>query len=87
MLGELASLGGEVDGAAAPDFDVAIAGHALDGGGDGRRSNVKLLGQARADGGLLFFEHFPNSFEVIFLRNAGSIPLQRALRIMRNWTS
>jgi len=75
-LRDAASLGGELDGSAALDFDVAIASHALDGSGDRGRGDVKLFGQTRADGSLLLFEHFPNGLEVIFLRNAGSIPVQ-----------
>lgn len=63
--------------AVALDFDVTIASHAFEGGSNGGRSNVKLLGEPGADGNLLFLAHFQDGLEVIFLRNAGFIAAQR----------
>ena len=77
VLGDFAAFGGEQDLATALNFDVAVARHAFDGGGDGGRSDVEFLGQASADGELVFLAHFPNGLEVIFLRNAGFIAAQR----------
>ena len=71
-----AALGGEKNTSTPLNIDVAIASHALDGGGDGRRGDVELLGEASADGHLVFFQHFPNGFEVVFARNAGFVALQ-----------
>ena len=77
VLRKFAALRGELDGAATLDFDMAVAGHAFDGGSHGGGGDVKFFGEPGADRGLLFFEHFPNRFEVIFLRNAGFIAAQR----------
>ena len=76
MLGNFAALGGEKNTSTPLNFDVAIASHALDGGGDRRRGDVELFGEASADGHLVFFQHFPNGFEVVFARNAGFVALQ-----------
>jgi hypothetical protein len=83
MLGDFAALGGEKNATAALNFDVTIAGHALESGGDGRRSDVELLGEASADGQLVFFEHLPDGFEVVFARDAGFVALQGDSRKMR----
>lgn len=56
--------------------EMPIAGHALNGGSDCRGRNVEFFGEPGADGDLLFLEHFPNGFEVIFLRDAGFIAAQ-----------
>jgi len=76
MLGNFAALGGEKNTSTPLNFDVAIASHALDGGGDGRPGDVELLGEAGTDGHLVFFQHSPNGFEVVFARNAGFVVLQ-----------
>ena len=77
MLGNFAAFGGEMDLAAAMDFDVAVAGHAFEGCSDGGRSDCELFGEAGADGNLVVLDHFPNGLEVIFLRNTGFIAAQR----------
>ena len=79
MLCEFAALGGELDSAPALNFDVAVASHAFDCGGDRGWSDVQFFGETRADGSLLLLEHFPNGFEVIFLRDAGFIAAQKRL--------
>ena len=76
MLGDFAALGGEKNASTALNFDVTIACHAFEGGGDGWRSDVELFSEASADGHLVFFEHFPDGFEVVFARNAGFVALQ-----------
>src|ERR1700758_5161748 len=84
-LGNFAALGSEKDLASALDFDVAIASHALDGGGDGGRSDVELFGETSADGDLIFLAHLPDGLEVVFLRNAGLLSAQRVSVETRDW--
>lgn len=55
MLGDFAPLGGEKNASITLDFDVTIACHAFEGGGDGGRSDFKLFGETSADGHLVFF--------------------------------
>ena len=76
MLSNSAALGGEENASTALNFDMAIASHALDGSSDGRRSDVEFLGEASADGHRIFFQHFPDGFEVVFARNAGLVALE-----------
>ena len=75
-LRKFASLGGKEDMPSTLYRDVAIARHALHSGRDGWRGHVEFLSEPRADGYLLLLEHFPNRFEVIFLRNAGFVAAQ-----------
>src|SRR6266852_4132398 len=87
-LGKLASLARKVDAAEAVHAHMPIAGHALQGCGDRGRGHVEFFSEACADGRLVLFEHLPDGFEVIFLRNAGLIPPQNnllnSLRLPRN---
>ncbi len=83
MLGDFAALGGEENVSTALHFDVPIASHALNGGGNGRRSDFELFGESSADGHLVFFQHFPDGFEVVFARNAGFVALQGVSQNMR----
>jgi len=80
VLGDFAALGGEKNPSTAFDLDVAIASHALDRCSNRRWSDVKFFGQTGADGHVVFFEHFPNGFKVIFSRNAGFVALQGVSR-------
>jgi len=48
-----------------------VAAHTLERGSDGWRSYAKLFGQSRADWWLALFKKLPDSFEVIFLGDAG----------------
>lgn len=75
-LGKFAPLRGQQNVSATLYRDVPIAGHAFNGGSDSGRGNVKLFGEAGADGDLLFLQHFPNGFEVIFLRDASFVAAQ-----------
>ena len=47
VLGDSLPLHGKNDAAVSPDVQVTRAGHALEGGGDGRRRDAKVFGQAR----------------------------------------
>lgn len=69
--------GGEKDVATSFNGDVAVANHALDGGGDSGRSNVELFGEVSTDRDCVRLAHLPDDLEVIFLRNAGFIAAQR----------
>jgi hypothetical protein len=84
VLSYLAALCSQQNLAAALDFDMSITRHALDRSGDRGRSNVKFFGKARADGKLVLLAHFPNGFEVIFLRDAGLFAAQRISDTIRN---
>jgi hypothetical protein len=75
-VSEAAAFGSEKDASTTAHLDVTIAGHALESGGDGGRSDVEFFGEAGADGDLVFLKHFPNGLEVIFLRNTGFIAAQ-----------
>jgi len=57
--------------------DEALA-NAPKGGRDG-----EFFREARADGRLPFFEHFPNRFQIIFARYAGLLPLHTSLCLLR----
>src|SRR5258705_3352340 len=78
-LGKLAALARKVDAAEAVHAHMAVAGHALQGCGDRGPGYVEFFGEACADGRLVLFEHLPNGFEVVFLRNAGLMPPQNNL--------
>jgi hypothetical protein len=84
VLGDFAAFFREKNCSAALNFDMAVAGHALDGSGDGRRSDGEFLGQAGADGSLIFLRHFPDGFEVVFLRDAGFFAAQRVSDLFRS---
>ncbi len=71
VLRNAASLGSEANAAIAADAEIIVAGHALQRGRDSGRSDVKLLGEARADRRLFFFEHLPDRFQIIFLGDTG----------------
>ena len=70
-FGNGAAFAREIDMAVASDRDEIIAAHTLERGSDGGRSYAKFFGQSRADGRLALFEELPDSFEVIFLGDAG----------------
>ena len=70
-FGNGAAFAREIDMAVASDRDEIIAAHTLERGSDGWRSYAKLFGQSRADWWLALFEELPDSFEVIFLGDAG----------------
>lgn len=76
MLGDFAAFGGEKNASAALDFDVAIAGHALERSSDCGWGDSKLFGETGANGHLVLFKHFPDGLEVILPRNAGFVTLQ-----------
>src|SRR6267378_2261577 len=78
-LGKLPPLARKIDAAEAVYAHMTIAGHALQGCRDCGRGYVEFFGEACADGRLVLFEHLPDGFEVIFLRNAGLIPPQNHL--------
>ena len=73
---DFAALGGKLDVAGAANAEVAAARHTFQGGGDGGRRNAEIFGKPRADGRLLFLDELPDSFEVIFLGDAGFFAAQ-----------
>ena len=83
-LREFTPLSGEQNFAAPLHFDVTVASHALNGGGNRGGSDVEFLGKAGTDGNLIFLVHLPNGFEVIFLRNASLIATQRNSEQFKN---
>src|SRR5881394_1080617 len=82
-LGELAALAGKIDTAGAIDADQIVTGEAFECSSDGGRRDGEFFGEARADGRLPFFEHFPNRFQIIFARYAGLLPLHTSLCLLR----
>ena len=82
-LGELAALAGEVDAAGTIDANEVVAREAFERSGDSGRCDGELFRETRTDGGLPFFEHFPNCFQIIFARYAGLLPLHTSLCLLR----
>ena len=82
VLGDSLPLHGKNDAAVAPDVQVTGAGHALEGGSDGRRRDAQIFGQARTDRGLLLLHELPDGLQIIFLGNAGLFAAQDAPRKM-----
>src|ERR1700674_550853 len=76
VLRDLAAFARQIDSAAPLHANVPIPGHALQCGSHCWWCDIQLFGQARADGCLIFLKHFPNGFEVIFLRHAGLLASQ-----------
>src|SRR5712692_8290407 len=77
MFCTLAALLRQVDSPAALHAHVTVARHALQGGSHGGRSHFQFLGEPRADGHLVLFQHFPDGLQVIFLRYACFFSPQR----------
>ena len=71
VFGDGAALAREVDATAAIDASEIVASHALEGSGDGGGTDIEFFCKTGADGRLLLLEHFPDGFEVVFLRYAG----------------
>lgn len=74
-FGKLAAFTRKIDAAGAIDFHKIVTRKALQRSRNGGRSDAEFFGKARADGGLPFFEHFPDRFEIVFARDAGLLPL------------
>jgi len=82
-FGKLAALAGKIDASGAIDANQIVAREAFERGGDSGRRDAEFFGEARADGRLPFFEHFPNCFQIIFARYAGLLPLHTSLCLLR----
>ena len=79
MFGTRPATGGEFNGAVAPHAQLAVASHALEGCGHGRRSNLQILGEPGADrGGFFFLDDVPDRLQVIFLGYTRTLSLQGA---------
>ena len=63
---------------APPDLDVAAAAHPLDGLRDGRRRDLHVLGQARADHRLAAARQVVDGGQVVLDRGGGALPRARA---------
>jgi hypothetical protein len=71
VFGDGAAFASEADLTVAGNGDKVVAAHAFERGGNCGRSYAQFFSEARADGRLAFLEEFPDSFEVVFLRDAG----------------
>jgi hypothetical protein len=76
MVRDLLPFWRKVDAAAAANAKVAAASHALQRSGYRGRSDAEILGEARGNGYLFLLDKLPDSFEVVFLRNAGFFAAQ-----------
>ena len=79
-LGDLPAFFAEIDAAGALDFHEAVARHALERRGYRWRRDIQFFGEARADRRLIFFEHFPDGLQIIFLGYAGFLAFQECSR-------
>src|SRR5260370_36246190 len=68
-----------MDARAGLQAEVAVARHALQRGGNCRGSILQFFGEPRANGHLVLFQHFPDGFQIIFLRYACFFSPQRNL--------
>src|SRR5436309_13113481 len=76
MVRSLAAFLRQLDSPAAFHAYVAIARHALQCRGHGGRGHGQLLGEPRADGPVVLFQHFPDWLQIVFLRYAGFFSTQ-----------
>src|SRR6266403_1625566 len=77
VFGNLSAFLRQVDLPAALHAHMSVARHALQRGGHRGRSNFQFLGEPRADGRVVLFQHLPNRLQIIFLRYACLFSPQR----------
>src|SRR6267378_6656312 len=77
VFGKLSAFLRQVDPPAALNAHVSVAHHAFQGGGHRGRCNFQFLGEPRADGRVVLFQHLPDRLQIIFLRYACLFSPQR----------